>query len=391
MSLHHRLTLVFGFSQLIVWALTYYIPAVTTVAVAESFGTGPAPVLGGFSLALLVTGLASPTVCRRIDAGDGRAILMAGVAVQAAGLLLMATSGGLVQWYAGWAVVGMGMAAGLYDAAFATTGRLLGAAARPTITAITMIGGFASTLGWPLGAALIPAIGWRTTLVLYAAALLAINLPLYWSLPRTVPALAPPVPRAEGSVQRGRFAFLCIGAFFTTRALIGTVITVSAPVLLQGLGLSLAAAIGLVSLIGPAQVGIRVLQATLGRALSPLAVAWVGAVLLPLVTLPLAAAAGTPLLHAAALAFVLGYGLSNGILTIARGTLPLYLFGPEGYATRIGQLALPVILAQAAAPLASAPLIAGWPAKLVFLALGLVAVAAAVCLAPLTRPDRART
>lgn len=383
MSLHHRLTLTLGVTQLIGWALTYYIPAVTTGAVAESLGADPSAVLGGFSAALLVMGLASPGVCRRIDRVGGRSVLMAAAGLQAAGLLVMASSGGLVQWYAGWALTGLGMAGGLYDASFAATGRLLGAAARPTITGITLLGGFASSLGWPLGAALIPLVGWRMTLALYAATLLLVNLPLCWSLPRGVPAPAPRPPRAT-PVSGGQAAFAFMAAFFTVRALISTVISVSVPVLLERMGLGLATAIGLAALIGPAQVGVRIVQALLGQALSPLAITWIGAGLLPVLTFPLAFAAGTPLLWLAALGFVLGYGLSNGILTIARGTLPLFRFGAEGYATRIGQLALPVILAQAAAPLLSAPFIAAWQAGSVFLALALVAVAAAACLLPLS-------
>ena len=161
MSLHWRLTVILGTGQLLAWALTYYIPAITTEAVAAGLGVSRAAVLGGFSVALLATGLASPWACRRIDQVGGRTVLVGGVLLQAAGLLVMAGAGGLVQWYAGWVLTGFGMAGGLYDAAFATAGRMIGAGARPTITGITMLGGFASTLGWPLGAALMPVIGWR--------------------------------------------------------------------------------------------------------------------------------------------------------------------------------------------------------------------------------------
>ncbi len=383
MSVHHRLTLILGASQLIVWAVTYYVPAVTTTAVAAEFGSSAAGVLGGFSVALLVTGLASPMACRWIDRAGGRPVLLAGVLVQSAGLLVMAGAGGLPQWYAGWAVVGFGMACGLYDAAFATAGRALGATARPTITGITMIGGFASTLGWPLGAALVPWLGWRPTLAIYAAILLAVNLPLFLLLPRTVPAPVAAAAGAAGQVAGGRWLFAWIAAFFTVRAGFSTVVSVSALVLLQGLGLGAGTAVVLVALIGPAQVGMRVLQTLGGKGWGPVTITWVGAALAPVVTVPLILAAGSSWAVVAATVFVIGYGASNGILTIARGTLPLHLFGPAGYATRIGQLALPVILAQAAAPLLSAPLISGWPADRVFLALTAVALLSAACLWPL--------
>ena len=383
MSLHHRLTAILGFGQLLTWAMTYYIPAVTTAPVAAGLGVAPGAVLGGFSVALLATGFASPVACRAIDRFGGRPVLLAGVAGQAAGLLVMAGSGGLLQWYAGWALTGCGMACGLYDAAFATAGRALGAEARPTVTAITLIGGFASTLGWPLGAVLIPVLGWRAMLVLYAVLLVVLVGPLYALLPRRPPAM-PAAKGAGGTVRQGRWMFLCVAAFFTLRGGISTVITVGAPALLQGVGLGAGAAIGLAALIGPSQVAMRLVQVALGRRVGPLAISWVGAAVLPVVTVPLALVEPDDrALFAAALVFAVGYGLSNGILTIARGLLPLHLFGAEGYATRIGQLALPVILAQAAAPLLSGPAISGWPASWVFAALAGLSGLAALLLLPL--------
>lgn len=391
-----RLTLLLGFGQMIAWALTYYIPAVTTQQVAADLGTTPGAVLGGFSLALIVTGLASPRACRTIDRIGGRSVLLAGTLVQAAGLLVMATAAGLPQWYAGWAVTGLGMAAGLYDAAFSTAGRQLGAAARPTITAITMIGGFASTLGWPLGAILVPQLGWRGLLLAYAVALLAINLPLYALLPRRAPPRPPRAAAARATPAGHGLAFTAMAAFFTLRGGLSTVITVSAPAILVGAGLPFATAIGLIALIGPAQVAMRVLQAAVGQRWSPIRITAIGGAVLPLALLPLillpgpdtapGSGIGTTAITAAAAAFVLGYGASNGILTIARGTLPLFLFGPEGYATRIGQIALPVILAQAAAPLVFAPLVGTWSARAVLLVIAAVATLACIPLLALRRP-----
>ena len=384
-----RLTIVLGLGQLLTWALTYYIPATTTAPVAATLGVSPAAVLAGFSVALLATGIASPWTCRWIDRAGGRPVLLCGVGVQAAGLLVMAGAHGLVQWYAGWALTGAGMACGLYDAAFATAGRALGAEARATVTGITLLGGFASTLGWPLGAAVLPWLGWRGTLVFYAALLVGVVGPLYLALPATPPPLtpqptAPRTAQAKPATHRG--PFLCMAAFFTIRGGIATVVSVSVPTLLQAAGLGAATAIALSTLIGPAQVAMRLLQVVLGRRVGPLAITWIGAVVLPLATIPLVAAAtyGTGLTLAATV-FVVGYGLSNGILTIARGTLPLALFGPEGYATRIGQLALPVLLAQAAAPLLSGPAIASWPATWVFAALAALAALSALALLPLPR------
>ncbi len=385
-----RLTIALGVTQLVTWGLTYYVPSVMTAPVAAGLGASTATVLGGFSLALLVTGIASPWACRRIDRAGGRTVMAAGTLLQALGLAIMAASPGMLVWYAGWAVTGLGMAGGLYDAAFATAGRALGAAARPAITGITLIGGFASSMGWPLGAWLVPLLGWRATLLTYAAILLLVNLPAIALLPHGVPAAAPAPSADDPAPLGGRALFACIAAFFTLRAAITTVISVSAPALLVGLGLGTGAAILLVSLIGPAQVGMRVIQAAMGQRWSPVVIAWIGAALLPVVAFPLALSAGHAGLPAFALLFVIGYGASNGILTIARGTLPLHLFGPAGYATRIGQLALPVILAQAAAPLLSAPLIGGGSAARMFVILGAASLLASAGLLPLLASNRRR-
>ena len=385
----HRLTLCLGLTQLLAWATTYYVPAVATAAVAASFGASPAAVVGGFSWALLVSGLCAPAVGRRIDRLGGRVVLAGATAVQALGLVVLAGSSGLGGWYLGWTVLGLGMAGGLYDAAFATLGRTLGAAARPAITGVTLFGGFASTVGWPAGAALIAAWGWRPTLLGYAALLLGVNLPLILLLVPTVPGLTSIAPPAAGddAPANGRAAFGFMAAFFTIRAAISATISVKGPSLLEGAGLDTAAAVGLASLIGPAQVAIRVADMLGGGRWTPMAMAWVGALLLPLSVAGLAA--GAPL-WASSLLFVLGYGMSNGILTVSRGTLPLQLFGAAGYAARIGRLALPVLLAQAAAPTLAALLLSAWPARKVFLLLGVVSLAAVACLLPLRSTPRRR-
>lgn len=384
MSLHRRLTVILGLGQLLTWALTYYLPAVLMAPAAAGLGVSPTATMGAFSLALLCTGVASPFACRRIDRVGGRPVLLLGVGVQAAGLVVMAGAGGPVQWYAGWMITGGGMACGLYDAAFATAGRALGTEARATITAITLLGGFASSLGWPLGAMLEPVLGWRAMLLAYAAGLVLLVGPLYLLLPRGVTPKPAARAAAGGAVSRQRSTFLWVAGFFTLRGGIATVITVSIPTLLHGAGLGTATAVALAALIGPAQVGMRVLQVALGQRVGPLAIAWIGAAILPAVTLPMAfLGPDSPALPVVAGVFVLGYGLSNGILTIARGILPLALFGAESYATRIGQLALPVILAQAAAPLVSGPAISAWPAAWVFAALAAASLLAAAFLVPL--------
>ncbi len=382
MSLGRRLSLVLGVTQLLAWATAYYTPAVVTASASSAMGASPTALLGGFSWALLITGFASPRVGRRIERVGGRGVMAGGTAIMAAGMALLGAWPTLPGWYLGWTVCGFGMALGLYDATFATIGRLLGAAARPTIIGVTLFGGFASSLGWSMGVALVRALGWRGTVFAYALIDLLVVLPLILLfVPRAPPQAAPAGPVATESTSapsRSHAGFLFLATFFSVRSAISSLVSVFALVLLQGTGLSATAAVGVAALIGPVQVAGRVLELLFGRWLDPLVTSVLGAALLP---------AGIALFlgGAPAIVFALAYGLSNGVLTISRGTLPLHLYGPRGYATLIGRLAMSVMLAQAVAPTALAPLVQHWPAWSVFALIGVAATAALLCLLPLGR------
>lgn len=380
-----RLGFVLGLDQLLAWAVTFYLPAVIVTPASASLHASHAAIVGGFSWALLVAGMAAPRVGKRIERVGGRGVLAVGVVVMAAGLAVLAVSRGLALWYAGWTVLGAGMAMGLYDAAFATAGRLLGSEARRVITGVTLMAGFASTLGWPAGTALVGSLGWRAMLLLYAALLLVVNLPLVLALvPPAGPPLpvAPPEPGTDGGRAR-RFTLACLAGFFTLRWLITSALAVYILRLLPGIGLSRGHAVLVAALIGPGQVAGRLLELAFGARIGLLAGARLGALLLPAAVALLLA--GGP---AVAIGFALLYGMSNGILTIHRGTLPLALFGPAGYATLLGWLAVPVWLAQALAPTLAAPLVAALPPDSVFLLAGVLGVVAMLLLAPLRLPAR---
>ena len=381
-----RTALILGVAQTLAWAVTYYLPAVVAPVVVADLGADPALVYGAFSAALLISGLAAPRVGRAIEGRGGRPVLLASAGLLALGLLLLGLLPGLWGWAAGWMVLGLGMAMGLYEAAFATLGVLYGRAARRPITLVTLLAGFASTVGWPMSAALVPLLGWRGTCLAYAAMLLLVVLPLYWLLPRaaaaaeTLPGAAPETPDPVLPAAWVRRSFLLLAVFFTLRAIISATLSVHLIAVLGGLGLSVTAAVAAAALMGPSQVGGRLLEFTLGRAAHPLMAARLGGALLPLGALLLVLAG-----PAAAVPFVLLYGASNGIMTISRGALPLALFGPRGYPVLMGRLALPILLAQAAAPMLTAPLVAHWPATAVLGAAGLLALAALACLLPLRR------
>ncbi len=373
-----------GIGQTLAWATSYYLPALLAPVVVADLGTEPALVYGAFSLALLISGLAAPRIGRTIERFGGRPVLMASALTLATGLALLGLLPGLAGWFIAWVVLGVGMGLGLYEAAFATLGVLYGRSARRGITIVTLLGGFASSIGWPLAAALMPALGWRNTCLVFSAVNLLLLLPVSALLPRagaageaTAAAAIDPaeLPLPAGWVRR---SFLVLAAFFTLRALISTTMSVQLPVMLAGLGLSVTAAVAAASLMGPAQVGGRLLEFTMGRAVHPLRVAWLGAGLLPFATLLLVLVGPV-----VAVPFVLMHGASNGIITICRGSVPLALFGPRGYPVLMGKLALPVLMAQAAAPMLTAPLLAHLPAMAVLGIAGLVGLAAMLCLLPL--------
>lgn len=383
-----------GVAQTLAWATTFYLPAVVAPQVIAERGDDPALTYGAFSLALLIAGLAAPRTGRAIEQRGGRPVLVLSSCVLAAGLSMLGLLPGLGGWFAGWVVIGLGMALGLYEAAFATLGMLFGRQARRPITIVTLFAGFASTIGWPMTAALVPLLGWRGTCLAYAAINLVLVLPLYLALPRAAApeataagegAAAGPAPEeAPPPAAWARRVMLLLAIFFTLRAFISATFAVHVVALLGGLGLGVAGAVAVAALQGPSQVAGRVVEFVVARRAHPLTVARAGAALLPLGVLALLLAG-----PGAAAAFVICYGASNGVLTISRGAVPLVLFGPRGYPTRMGRLALPILLAQAVAPTATAPLVAVLPATTVFAAGGVLAVVALLCLLPLRAPPPA--
>ncbi len=376
-----RITIAIGITQTLAWATTYYIPATMAVPAAAEFGVSRSLLVGGFSCGLLACGLASPAVGRWIERAGGRHVLAAAPIVTALGLAGLALSPNVVGWYIAWTIIGLGMALGLYDAAFGTIGRLLGPAARPAIVGVTLMAGFASTIGWPLGTYLVAHFGWRAAVAAYAVMQIAVILPI---ILLNVPSVAAaPVevevvrPHAEAAAAPPPRAFFWLAAYFTLRSAINSAVFVHLLLLMQGMGFSPAVAVAAGALIGPSQVGARVVDWFLGRNLSPMLAAVIGASLLPISVVALMFGFPAPI-------FTVGFGASNGIFTISRGTLPLYLFGPTGYATRVGLLARPAMFASAVAPTLFAPLVLAWPALWVVVLLGALGLAAFGCLLMLT-------
>lgn len=337
--------LALGTAQTLAWASSYYLPAVLTDPISADLGLSREWFFGIFSGALLLSGLLGPAAGRAIDSRGGRDVLALSNLVFAAGLLLLAAATGIAGLSLAWVVLGVGMTLGLYDAAFATLAGLYRSEARGTITGITLIAGFASTIGWPATALLTDELGWRAACVVWAVLHLVLGLPLN----RLLVPRAPPPERMAAPVATevpARWAMIILAGVFAATLFVSAALAAHLPRLLQAAGATPAAAVAAAALIGPAQVGARFVEYGLQRHLSALTSARVATALHPLGALVLSVL-GAP----AAAAFALLHGAGNGMLTVAKGVLPLTLFGAAGYGLRTGVLSAPGRLLQAAAPL----------------------------------------
>jgi hypothetical protein len=367
-----------GTSQTLAWASSYYIPAILADPIGASIGVPRSWVFAAFSAALLISAFAGPAVGRLIDRNGGRGVLVASNIVLAGGLIALAAVNGTFGLFAAWAILGVGMALGLYDAGFATLTALYGHKARGPITGITLFAGFASTLSWPLSTFLNDTLGWRETCLVWAALNVFVALPLNRLL-LPVPAQPASVVRAVGKPigwkpykEMFLLAFVFAAVWFVTGSMAAHL-----PRLLERAGVTPVQAIAAAALVGPAQVLARLGEFVILRRVHPLVSARVAAILHPI-----GAAVFAVVAPAGAAAFAIFYGAGNGLLTIARGTLPLAIFGPVGYGERTGLLGAPARAAQAFAPLVFGLLLDAMGPSVIFVSTGLclAALAALLCL-----------
>ncbi|HEY4958974.1 MAG TPA: MFS transporter [Caldimonas sp.] len=357
-----------GTAQTLAWASSYYLPAVLAAPMARDLGVSTPTVFAAFSAALLVSAALGPHAGQAIDRWGGRVVLIGTNAVFAIGLVALAMAQGPWSLFAAWAILGIGMGSGLYEAAFAALVRLYGTSSRNVITGITLIAGFASTVGWPLSALLEAHVGWRGACFSWAALHLVLGMPLNAMIPRAPPLVPAPAaasaPSPAASRETSRAATLLAVAFAATW-FISTAMAAHLPQLLQASGATLATAVAVGALVGPAQVAGRVLEFGLLRRLHPLFSARAAALMHPIGAVVLTVF-GAP----AAAAFALLHGAGNGILTIAKGTVPLVLFGPHGYGHRQGWLMVPARVAQALAPWLFGIFLARWGVNAIWISAG---------------------
>jgi MFS family permease len=336
-----------GITQTLAWGSTYYLAAVFADPISDSLQLPHAWFFGIFSASLLLSGLLGPLAGRMIDEHGGRDVLAATSFVFAVGLVCLSFAGGIASLAFAWAVIGIGMGFGLYEAAFATATGLYGREARNAITGITLFAGFASTVGWPTSAFFIEQFGWRGACIAWAILHIVIGLPMNRLLiPKTAPYEPEKAP-GHAAAQAGiSWTMIVLAGVFGATWCVATALAAHLPRLLQAMGVAATTAIFAASLVGPAQVAARLVEFTLLKNLSPMISARLATAMHPL-----GAALLALLGPAAAVPFVLLHGAGNGMLTIARGTLPLALFGPAGYGLRTGILSAPARILQGGAPL----------------------------------------
>jgi MFS family permease len=334
-----------GTAQTVAWASSYYLPAILADPIAAGIKVPRLWIFGAFSASLLIAALAGPAVGRAIDRRGGRDVLVLSNLVLAAGLFVLAAAAGPISLFGAWGILGIGMALGLYDAGFATLTALYGREARGAITGITLIAGFASTVSWPLSSVLNSAVGWRETCFVWGALNLLAGLPLNrFLIPPVHVALIKREPQASVGWRPYREMLLLAFVFAATWFVTGSM-AAHLPRLLEQAGATQLQAVAAATLIGPAQVAARLTEFIVLRRIHPLVSARIATTLHPIGVVALAAMGPS-----CAAIFAVLYGAGNGLITIARGTLPLAIFGPQAYGERTGLLGAPARAAQAFAP-----------------------------------------
>jgi predicted MFS family arabinose efflux permease len=347
MIVHNRLVviLVLGTTQTLAWASSFYLPAILGDRIAEDLGMSSTWFFAAFSAALVVSALVGPRVGRTVDAIGGREVLAVSNVVLAAGLAVLAFAHSQVMLWLAWMVLGVGMGIGLYDTAFAALGRIYGSEARSAITGITLLAGFASTVGWPLTAWGASELGWRETCLAWAATHIILGLPLNLLLPKAL-RVATASDTSKPHIPLDR-PMIVLGLAFAASWTVVTAMAVHLPRLLEVAGASSIQAVAAGTLIGPSQVGARLFEASFMKRFHPMVSARLSVALHPIG----AAVLGLFGAAVASVPFTILHGAGAGILTIARGTVPLAIFGTENYGYRLGLLGVPTRVATAAAPL----------------------------------------
>ena len=349
-----------GITQTVAWASTYYLPAILAHPISLALGIDASDFYLAFSMALVVSAVFGPMFGKAIDTLSGHRVLPTSNVFFAAGLALLGIANSELALYLAWFIIGLGMAGGLYESAFATLVRIYGQEARSAITGITLIAGFASTVGWPLSGWVLSYWGWREACWAWASLHLLLALPLNLAIDKLSavtrsafsngseglkPKANTPIDQPNDENVPTLKQALLLSFVFSATWFTSTAMASHWPRMLEATGVSLVGAIAIGAIIGPAQVIARIFEFGLLRKMHPLFSARLAAMAHPIGALLMVV-----LGPVVAPIFALLHGAGNGVLTIAKGTLPLALFGSSGYGYRQGWIMFPARISSAFAP-----------------------------------------
>jgi len=385
----HRAVAVLSVTQILGWGALFYPPALTMTHIAAAHGWSLPLALSGFSIALGTSGLCAPHACGLIDKRGGNLVMSVGALIGAAGLLLLPLAPNYIVYLLAWMLIGIAISSCLYDPAFTTLTRIYGMAARGPITVVTFAGGLASTVGWPLMHLLIERLGWESVFFTWAGVFAFLVAPLHWfALPRrktqvkAVLAATPETPSGKRCVPPHGWPFILMAAGFAGHAFTLSGATTHLLPILQRGGIDPGLAVTIGALFGPAQLVTRLADfASRGR-LHPV---WVARTSMATMVLAFSALAfaGIETLHA--IVFAILFGAANGVMTIARGALPLATFGPIGYGRVVGRISRPGQIMQALSPFILAFAIDRWSDQAALEIIIAVAALALLCFSMLRR------
>lgn len=344
---------ILGVTEVLAWGALFYPPVLTMPLIAADRGWSLAFAMSGFSFGLLVAGIFAPRVGAAIDRYGGNWVMAAGSLIGALGLVVLVAFAHPVAYFTAWTILGVAMAGNLYDPAFATLGRIFGAAARRPITALTFMGGLASTASWPATYFLIETSGWRGTYLVYAVLLAVVSAPLHaFVLPRRRADVGQPAQQGASLPSPVHppygLAFMLVATAFALYAFVPSGLSAHLLAIFERFGIDAATVVLIGMLFGPSQVTARFLEFVFAGNVHPLAMSRLA---LTLLVGAFALIAVLGLSTPTAIAFAIMFGAANGLMTIARGALPLALFGAAGYGRLIGRIGAPFLVIQSIAPL----------------------------------------
>ncbi|MCK0197726.1 MFS transporter [Ancylobacter sp. 6x-1] len=351
-----------GLGQVCSWGSLYYSFPLIAEAMRLDLGWSKTGIYGAATLGLVLGGLAAYPVGAAIDRGHGRLVMTAGSLLAGVLLALWSQVHGVIAFYVCVGGIGLLQAATLYDPAFAVVARRSGALhARAGITALTLWGGFSSTVFIPLVQALLVNVGWRETLLVLAAVNILLCAGLYGSVidpTRDQPAPPPPERARPGESGPVRWVlrqptFWALAVAFTLYSAVFTAFSYHLYPLLSERGLGPAGIVAVMAVIGPAQVAGRLALWLLAPRAS---VRRIGVLMVPIFPVVMGMLAFGPNVVRLLVGLALLFGATNGIMTIVRGLAIPEMLTPRAYGAVNGLLAAPSAVSRAVAPLAMATL-----------------------------------